>query len=73
MPFDRFVLILVCVFTAAVVTVYGGLAIVGSTQLPPYFGVSLLSIIALGAYVCLRVVAQRGDNKDDDCHDGFEK
>ena len=72
MPLDRLVLIIVCVIAAAMATVYGGMAIVASTQLPPIIGLGLLSIIALCAYIAWRVIAERLNNKDDDHYDRFE-
>lgn len=72
MPLDRLVLIIVCVIAAAMVTVYAGLAIVASVQMPPVIGLSIISIIALCAYVAWRVIAERLNNKDDDHYDRFE-
>ena len=72
MPLDKFVLIIVCVLGAAGLTVYVGAAVVASTQLPPFFGLGLLIIIALCAYVGWRVIAERLRNKEDDHYDKFE-
>lgn len=72
MPLDRLVLIIVGVIAAAMVTVYAGLAIVSSVQMPPVIGLSIISLIALCAYVAWRVIAERLNNKDDDHYDRFE-
>lgn len=72
MPLDKFVLITVCVFGAAALTVYVGAALVASTQMPPFLGLAMLSIIALCAYVGWRVIAERVGNKEDDHYDKFE-
>jgi membrane protein implicated in regulation of membrane protease activity len=72
MPLDRLVLIIVCVLGAAAATVYVGAAVIASTQMPPFMGMAVLSIIALCAYVGWRVIAERLHNKDDDHYDKFE-
>lgn len=72
MPLDRLVLILVCVVTAAMATVYIGIALVATTQMPTGMGLAVLSLIALCAYIAWRVIAERLNNKDDDHYDKFE-
>ncbi len=72
MPLDKFVLIIVCVLGAAGVTVYVGAVLIASTQLPPFFALLILSVIALCAYVGWRVIAERLGNKEDDHYDKFE-
>jgi membrane protein implicated in regulation of membrane protease activity len=72
MPLDRLVLIIVCVLCAAAATVYVGVALLASTQMPPMMGLAMLSIIALCAYVGWRVISERLRNKDDDHYDRFE-
>ncbi|MEO1640079.1 MAG: hypothetical protein AAFU41_12645 [Pseudomonadota bacterium] len=72
MPLDRLVLIIVCVLTAAAVSVYVGLLLLASVQMPPIMGLSILSAIALCAYIAWRVIAERIGNKDDDHYDRFE-
>ncbi len=72
MPLDRLVLIIVCVVAAALATVWIGTALLASTQLPPLAGLTLLSVLALVAYIVWRVIAERVGNKEDDHYDGFE-
>lgn len=72
MPLDRLILILVCVVSAAAVTVYVAVALLASTQMPPVMGLAVLSVIALCAYIGWRVISERLQNKDDDHYDRFE-
>ncbi|WP_341365992.1 hypothetical protein [Yoonia sp. BS5-3] len=72
MPLDKFVLIIVTVIGGAALTVYVGLALVASMQLPPLLGFGICSVIALGAYVFWRVIAERVGNEEDDHYDRFE-
>ncbi len=72
MPLDKLVFIIVCVLSAAAVTVYVGVAIVASTQLPPLLGVAVLAGIALCLYIAWRVIAERVQNKDDDHYDQYK-
>lgn len=70
MPFDRFVLIMICVLAAAVVTVYVGLLLVARTQLPTFLEVGVFSVVAMGACLSWRFLparfGQRADDRSDD-------
>lgn len=72
MPLDKLVLIIVSVIAAAMATVYIGMAVFASVQLPPIMGLSILSVVALCAYIAWRVIAERVGNKEDDHYDRFE-
>ncbi|MEL6681523.1 MAG: hypothetical protein AAFQ09_02625 [Pseudomonadota bacterium] len=72
MPLDRLVLIIVCVLAAAAVTVYVGVAVLASTQMPPLIGFAILSGIAMACDIAWRVISERLGNKEDDHYDRFE-
>lgn len=72
MPLDKLVLIIFCVLAAAGATIWAVAALVVGVQMGPIVGLGILSLVALCAYICWRVVADRLTNKDDDHYDGFE-
>ena len=72
MPLDRLVLIIVCVVAAAGATIWVGTLLLASTQLPPFFGLAVIGVLALIAYVIWRVIAERLGNKEDDHYDRFK-
>ena len=72
MPLDKLVLIIACVIGAAMATVYIGVALLATVQLPPVMGFAILSVVALCLYIAWRVIAERVGNKEDDHYDRFE-
>ncbi len=72
MPLDRLILILVVVIAAAGVTVWGMAALFASFSLNPIAGIAVASVLALGAYIMIRVVSERMNNTDDDHYDNME-
>ena len=73
MPLDRLVLILVCVFAAAFVTVWVGAALLASLQVSPVVALVVLIPIALVGYILWRVIADRAGNSEDDHYDRIER
>jgi len=67
MPLDRFVLLLVIVLAAAMVTVWLGALIVSATAVP--LGWLALIPAVLAALVGWRVIADRLGNAEDDHYD----
>ncbi len=65
MPLNRFVVIIACVIAASAVTVYVGLALAQTVQVPAVTGLAVLSLIALCASFGWRVFADRRNTKDD--------
>lgn len=71
MPLDKFVLILVIVVAAAGGTVWLGMLVTASIQVPG--GAFLFIPAALVAFVVWRVLADRIGNSEDDHYDRIEK
>jgi membrane protein implicated in regulation of membrane protease activity len=72
MPLDKLVLILVVVITAAAATVYVASLLVIGFALPLPAMLALLMPVALVAYVIVRVLRDRLQNKEDDHYDSIE-
>ena len=70
MPLDKLVLIVVCVLGAAAVTVWLGVLIVASLQLP--FGWLALIPALLVGYIVFRVISERVGNAEEDHYDKME-
>lgn len=73
MPLDRLVLIIVGVIAAAGATIWIATLLVASTQLGGLFGLMLILPFALIAYVVVRIISERVNNREDDHYDGIEK
>ena len=72
MPLDRFVLILVVVLAAAGVTVLLGALGLSALQMPG-LGLGVAGVLALVAYVLVRVISDRMRSAEDDRYDRVEK
>ena len=70
MPLDKLVLIVVCVLGAAAVTVWLGVLIAASLQLP--FGWLALIPALLVGYIVFRVISERVGNAEEDHYDKME-
>lgn len=68
MPLGKFVLVLVCVLFAALLTVWVGALLVASAQLP-WLGLAVLIPVGLIAYVVVRVITDRLRSSEDDRYD----
>lgn len=73
MPLDKLVLILVSVIAAAGATVYVASLLVVGTNLNPMLALGMFIPIGLVAYICVRVIADRVKNKEDDHYDTIER
>lgn len=72
MPLDKFVLILVAVIAAAGVSIWLGVVLAATLQVPS-IGWTILFPIALVGYVVWRVISERWKNPEDDHYDNIEK
>ena len=72
MPLDRLVLIVVAVFAAAAVTVWVGTLLVASAALPGAL-LAVLPVLALLAYIVVRVIRDRMTNAEDDHYDRIDR
>lgn len=72
MPLDKFVLILVAVIAAAGVTIWIGVTMVASVEIPVIGWMLFLPAILVG-YVVWRVISDRLSNSEDDHYDHIEK
>lgn len=73
MPLDKLVLILVSVIAAAGATIYVASLLVVGTSLNPMLALGMFIPLALVAYICVRVIADRVNNKEDDHYDSIER
>lgn len=73
MPLDKLVLILVSVIAAAGATIYVASLLVVGTSLNPMVALGMFIPLALVAYICVRVIADRVKNKEDDHYDSIER
>ena len=72
MPLDRFVLIVVIVLAAAGVSVLLAALALSSGALPGV-GLGVAGVLALAAYVLVRVISDRMRSAEDDRYDRVEK
>ncbi|PWE34434.1 hypothetical protein DDZ14_00680 [Maritimibacter sp. 55A14] len=72
MPVDRLVLILVCVFATAGVTLFLGTLLSGLVRSPALSWLVVIPV-ALIAYLIFRVISDRLSKRDDDHYDRIEK
>ncbi|QIK41064.1 hypothetical protein [Pontivivens nitratireducens] len=72
MPLDRFVLIVVAAMAAAGITVYVGLLLSAAITMPPLL-IAIVPVLALVAYICVRVIRDRLTNVEDDYYDRIER
>lgn len=73
MPLDKLVLILVSVIAAAGATLYFASLLVVGFDINPKLALALFVPLALVAYICVRVIAERVNNKEDDHYDTIER
>ena len=72
MPLDRFVLIVVVALAAAGVTVFMAALGLSAVQMPG-LGLGVAALLALVAYVLVRVISDRMRSAEDDRYDRVEK
>ncbi|WP_185804868.1 hypothetical protein [Pontivivens nitratireducens] len=72
MPLDRFVLIVVAAMAAAGIAVYIGLLLSAAITMPPLL-IAIVPVLALVAYICVRVIRDRLTNAEDDYYDRIER
>ena len=70
MPIEKLVLILVCVLAAAGATVWLGVLLLATFQVP-YAGVALIPALLVG-YIVYRVIGERVGNAEEDHYDNLE-
>ena len=72
MPLERLVLLLVCVFAAAGLTIWIGALLVSAWPAPLPATLAVGSLTALVLYIVGRAILERIGNREDDHYDGMK-